>query len=135
MVPRLESWGTTVGPQGKGHHADFPFLFPRVPSKAQFRCSWTWAPVPQVSYVEQPKEQKVELPLLPLVSRSPTYPCKHFASSRQWPRSSLLLLQTSEGGTIFPCLVLGLLTAGAAHGRPAEVCPALCRCSCDTFAE
>ena len=71
MVPRLEHWGTTFGPQGKGHHADFPFLFPRVASKAQYQKKkkspvqvlpdlgfLPWTHVPQVSHVEQPKEKE-----------------------------------------------------------------------------
>ena len=79
--------------------------------------------VTHVSHVGQPKDQRAELLLLPLVPRCPAYPQQPFASSWQWPGRPQPQIQTSKGGAVFPHPALGLLSAGTAHGGPAEVGP------------
>ena len=139
--PQIGTLGSHSRAPGKGPPCR-PFLPPpQGPSKAQDRCSFTQAPClgPMLypmslkCHMGQPKDQRAELLLLPLVPRCPAYPQQPFASSWQWPGRPQPQIQTSKGGAVFPHPALGLLSAGTAHGGPAEVGPALCRCDCDNI--
>lgn len=110
-----------MGPREKATMLTFPSSSPGSPQKpstkkkkkAQYRRSWTWAPClgpMSLKYHMWSNQKNRGLSCCSCPwSLEALLTGKHFASSQQWPRSPLLLLQTSRGGTIFPsCLVLGL---------------------------